>query len=115
MAGRKKIKIPTLREIQKKFPSQYIAGEVDESKRPWLPTRFLAFNKVTGGGCPFGKIIELFGEESSGKQGANYEPILTTNGWKTHGTITTDDLVVDPVTGKGEKVLGVFTQGGQDI
>ena len=73
MAGRKKIKIPTLREIQKKFPSQYIAGEVDESKRPWLPTRFLAFNKVTGGGCPFGKIIELFGEESSGKSLMPYD------------------------------------------
>lgn len=73
MAGRKKIKIPTLREIQRKFPSQYIAGEVDESKRPWLPTRFLAFNKVTGGGCPFGKIIELFGEESSGKSIMAYD------------------------------------------
>ncbi len=73
MAGRKKIKIPTLREIQRKFPSQYIAGEVDESKRPWLPTRFLAFNKVTGGGCPFGKIIELFGEESSGKSLMAYD------------------------------------------
>ena len=73
MAGRKKIKIPTLREIQKKFPSQYIAGEVDESKMPWLPTRFLAFNKVTGGGCPFGKIIELFGEESSGKSLMAYD------------------------------------------
>lgn len=73
MAGRKKIKIPTLREIQRKFPSQYIAGEVDENKRPWLPTRFLAFNKVTGGGCPFGKIIELFGEESSGKSLMAYD------------------------------------------
>lgn len=73
MAGRKKIKIPTLREIQRKFPSQYIAGEVDESKRPWLPTRFLAFNKVTGGGCPFGKILELFGEESSGKSLMAYD------------------------------------------
>lgn len=73
MAGRKKIKIPTLREIQRKFPTQYIAGEVDESKRPWLPTRFLAFNKVTGGGCPFGKIIELFGEESSGKSLMAYD------------------------------------------
>lgn len=73
MAGRKKIKIPTLKEIQRKFPSQYIAGEVDESKRPWLPTRFLAFNKVTGGGCPFGKIIELFGEESSGKSLMAYD------------------------------------------
>lgn len=73
MAGRKKIKIPTLKEIQRKFPTQYIASEVDESKRPWLPTRFLAFNKVTGGGCPFGKIIELFGEESSGKSLMAYD------------------------------------------
>ena len=73
MAGRKKIKIPTLKEIQKKFPSSIIADEVDESKMPWLPTRFLAFNKVTGGGCPFGKIIELFGEESSGKSLMAYD------------------------------------------
>lgn len=67
MAGRKKIKIPSLKDIHKKFPTTYIAQEVDESRMPWLPSRFLAFNKVTGGGIPFGKIMELFGEESSGK------------------------------------------------
>lgn len=65
--ARKKIKVPSLRDIQKKFPGQYIASQVDESRMPWLPTRCLAFNKVTGGGIPFGKILELFGEESSGK------------------------------------------------
>ena len=65
--ARKKIKIPSLRDIQKKFPGQYFAAQVDETKMPWLPTRCLAFNKVTGGGIPFGKILELFGEESSGK------------------------------------------------
>lgn len=65
--ARKKIKVPSLRDIQKKFPGQYIASQVDESKSPWLPTRCLSFNKVTGGGIPFGKILELFGEESSGK------------------------------------------------
>lgn len=65
--ARKKIKVPSLRDIQKKFPGQYIAAQVDETKMPWLPTRCLAFNKVTGGGIPFGKILELFGEESSGK------------------------------------------------
>ena len=65
--ARKKIKIPTLRELQRKYPTQYIASEVDESKTPWLPSRFLAFNKVLGGGIPFGKVLELFGEESSGK------------------------------------------------
>lgn len=65
--ARKKIKIPTLKELQKKYPTQYIASEVDESKTLWLPSRFLAFNKVLGGGIPFGKVLELFGEESSGK------------------------------------------------
>lgn len=67
MAGRKKIKIPSLKELQRKFAGQYIPAEVDESKSPWLPSRFLAFNKITGGGIPYGKIMELFGEESSGK------------------------------------------------
>lgn len=56
-----------MRDIQKKFPGQYIASQVDESKMPWLPSRCLALNKVMGGGIPFGKILELFGEESSGK------------------------------------------------
>lgn len=65
--ARKKIKIPSLKEIQKKFPGQYIASSVDESRMPWLPSRCLALNKVMGGGIPFGKILELFGEESSGK------------------------------------------------
>ena len=65
--ARKKIKVPSLRDIQKKFPGQYIAAQVDETRMPWLPTRCLAFNKVTGGGIPFGKILELFREESSGK------------------------------------------------
>ena len=54
--GRKKIKIPSLKDIQKRFPSQYIPSSRDESKLPWLPSRFLAFNKITGGGIPFGKI-----------------------------------------------------------
>ena len=67
MAGRKKIKIPTLKELDRKFSGQYIPSEKDESKSPWLPSRFLAFNKITGGGIPYGKIMELFGEESSGK------------------------------------------------
>lgn len=65
--ARKKIKVPSLRDIQKKFPGQYIPSQVDEDKMPWLPSRSIALNKVLGGGIPFGKILELFGEESSGK------------------------------------------------
>lgn len=71
--ARKKIKIPTLRDLQKKFPGQYVPGQVDESKTPWLPSRCLALNKVMGGGIPFGKILELFGEESSGKSLLAYD------------------------------------------
>lgn len=70
---RKKVKVPSLRDIQKKFPSQYIPADVDESKLPWLPSRFLSFNKITGGGIPFGKIMELFGGESSGKSLLAYD------------------------------------------
>lgn len=71
--ARKKIKIPSLRDIQRKFPSTYIPEQVDESKLPWLPSRCLAFNHVTGGGIPFGKILELFGEEASGKSLLAYD------------------------------------------
>ena len=71
--ARKKIKVPSLRDIQKKYPGQYIASQVDESKMPWLPSRCLALNKVMGGGIPFGKILELFGEESSGKSLLAYD------------------------------------------
>lgn len=65
--GRKKIKVPTLNELKKKFPGFSIALEEDDSKLPWLPSRFLAFNYILGGGIPYGKILELFGSESSGK------------------------------------------------
>lgn len=65
--ARKKIKVPTINELRKKFPGFTIAVDQDDSKLPWLPSRFLAFNYVLGGGIPFGKILELFGSESSGK------------------------------------------------
>lgn len=71
--GHKKVKIPSLRDLQKRFPGQYIPSQRDESKLPWLPSRFLAFNKVIGGGIPFGKILELFGGESSGKSLMAYD------------------------------------------
>lgn len=71
--ARKKIKVPSLLDIQKKYPGQYIASQVDESRMPWLPSRCLALNKVMGGGIPFGKILELFGEESSGKSLLAYD------------------------------------------
>lgn len=63
----KKVKIPSLKDMQKRFPGFAIASDNDDTYLPWLPSRFHAFNYVLGGGIPFGKILELFGTESSGK------------------------------------------------
>lgn len=63
----KKVKVPSLKEMQKKFPGFVIASENDDTHLPWLPSRFHAFNYVLGGGIPYGKILELFGTESGGK------------------------------------------------
>lgn len=73
MATKKKIKIPSLNEMKKKFPGFTIAKENDDSNLPWLPSRFLAFNYILGGGIPYGKILELFGSESGGKSLMAYD------------------------------------------
>ena len=53
----KKVKVPSLKEMQKKFPGFVIASENDDTNLPWLPSRFHAFNYVLGGGIPYGKIL----------------------------------------------------------
>ena len=49
----KKVKVPSLKEMQKKFPGFVIASENDDTHLPWLPSRFHAFNYVLGGGRIF--------------------------------------------------------------
>ena len=71
--ARKKIKIPSLNEMRRKFPGFYVAKDNNDDIVPWLPSRFHALNYIFGGGIPFGKIVELFGEESSGKTLLAYE------------------------------------------
>lgn len=69
MAKKKKvgISVPTKNELMKRYPSMMVASEHDDSGLPVLPSRCLAFNYQIGGGIPYGKILELYGEESSGK------------------------------------------------
>jgi len=68
MATKTKIKVPTLNELNKKYGSiiKMKASEV-EDQNLWLPSTFFALNHQWGGGIPFGKIVEVAGEESSGK------------------------------------------------
>lgn len=65
--AKRKVLSPT--QLAKKYQRSGIASDVilDTDKVPWLPSRFLALNYLLGGGIPYGKILELFGEESSGK------------------------------------------------
>ena len=62
------LKVPTLNELNKKYGSiiKMKASEVDDNNL-WLPSTFFALNHQWGGGIPFGKIVEVAGEESSGK------------------------------------------------
>lgn len=64
----KKFKIPTQNEILKKYGSslQLKASTINHHGL-WIPSTFFALNYQMGGGVPFGKIIEIMGEESSGK------------------------------------------------
>lgn len=63
------IKIPTANELAKKYTGMGLASEIaivpEESL--WLPSRSLYLNYTMGGGIPYGKILEIFGGESSGK------------------------------------------------
>lgn len=61
------IKIPTSNEIAKKYGSMIIKASETKESGLWLPSTFYMFNYTLGGGIPFGKILEIAGEESSGK------------------------------------------------
>lgn len=61
------IRVPTKNEILRKYGDRIqIASEAPEAKL-WLPSTFYALNYAMGGGAPWGKAVEVLGEESSGK------------------------------------------------
>jgi len=59
-------KLMTANELAKRYPSSIIASDIQDMDLR-IPSRSLAINYQTGGGAPYGKIMELYGEESSGK------------------------------------------------
>lgn len=61
------IKVLTATAISKKYSGSGLATSVLEDIDLWIPSRFLALNHQWGGGLPYGKIVEIYGEESSGK------------------------------------------------
>lgn len=67
MAKKSKLKIPTKNELMKKYGETMVLGSDTKESNLWLPSTFFALNYQWGGGIPFGKIVEVAGEESSGK------------------------------------------------
>ena len=69
MATKRKIglKVPTKAELDRKYGSIIRKASDIEEPNLWLPSTFFALNHQWGGGIPFGKIVEVAGEESSGK------------------------------------------------
>lgn len=71
---KKKIAVSTEGKLRKKYHSNTASKVVLPSDEMlWLPSRFLALNELLGGGIPYGKILELYGEESSGKSIIAYD------------------------------------------
>ena len=67
MATKKKvgIKVPSQNEILRRYGNIItVASETSENGLK-LPSTFYLFNDTIGGGVPWGKIIEIVGEESS--------------------------------------------------
>lgn len=69
MATKKKVgmKVPTTNELIKKYGNMVKMASDTQETGLWLPSTFFALNYTMGGGIPFGKSIEVAGEESSGK------------------------------------------------
>lgn len=68
--GKKKkvgIKVPTQNEILRKYGSIIQLASTSRETGLWIPSTFFALNYTLGKGIPYGKILEVMGEESSGK------------------------------------------------
>jgi hypothetical protein len=64
--------------------------------------------------CPVFEIL-FGGARGGGKLAPMHEPVLTPKGWRPIGDLSVGDAVIDPSTGGGQKVIGVFPQGMQRI
>lgn len=105
------IKVPTSSELNRRYGNLLINPSTQERPKLWLPSRFLALNYQYGGGIPFGKILEVMGQESSGKAVPLDSLILTSTGYKLMGELSLSDKVMDPVSGDPIPIIGIYPQG----
>lgn len=64
----KQLKVLSERDLAKKYQDSGTASVlIPDEKAFWLPSRNISLNWQLGGGIPYGKILELYGFESTGK------------------------------------------------
>ena len=66
-------KRPSENQLRAKYPTGLAVDSVPTDKTLWLPSRILPLNYALGGGIPYGRIVEVFGWESSGKSLLAYD------------------------------------------
>ena len=88
-------------------------------KVPYMSMGSDLLNLLVGGdkgvmGLPYGSILNVVGDKSSGKAQPLYSKVLTPSGWKTMGDMQVGTEVCTPFRGETAKVLAVFPQGKRD-
>lgn len=74
-----KIRLISEKALRKKYANADKASVLlPEENMLWLPSRIVPFNWQIGGGIPYGRIMEIFGWESSGKSLLAYDFSYTT-------------------------------------
>lgn len=68
MAKKKSLKLLKESALRKKYEdTSSLGSDLVLDDHIWLPSRNVSLNYQLGGGTPYGKIMELFGYESTGK------------------------------------------------
>jgi len=74
MAKKKSLALLTEAKLRKKHPNGIKGDDLMPSEEHiWLPTRCITLNGILGGGIPYGKILEIYGYESTGKSLIAYD------------------------------------------
>lgn len=104
-------------KLQKAFGEENrigLFGDLDIPDIERVSTGSLSLDIILSGGIPLGRIVELYGENSSGKAQPLNSKILTPHGWTTMGDIESGDIVCCP-DGSESTVIATYPQGNKDV
>lgn len=114
--GVNKDALKAMEEINEMFKDNIMInlGETKGMNIERTPSGRLSIDTTFGGGVPDGKIIELYGQESSGKAQPFSSLIMTPLGWVKMGHIQQGHIISTP-DGTNSTVIGIYPQGEQDV